>query len=191
MSKIKVLEKVSETPLDEKTGLIFNSENIENKAENTYSAEIVDKIVEEYSGVEEGTIVEWDGDTIPEGYEEVSNPNSYSQTTKTSAASGESFMSVTIPSSGIYKISAFYRGYYTYNSLDTINAVFTSAKGVNLYNSRIANIPSDGSTIRFANTVFVVATLEAGDEISFSLATGTQKGMNIADSSFLVAEKIG
>ena len=72
MEDFKFIEKVSETPLDEKTGLIFNGENIENKAENTYSAETIDKLVEEYSGVEEGTIVDWD-DTlpIPEGWEKV------------------------------------------------------------------------------------------------------------------------
>lgn len=184
---MKWIERKSIAPIEPATGAVSDTLNVEDKITNAPSI----NLVQQMTGIPQDGVIAFEGDVIPEGYEEVSNPNSYSQATGASVSSGEKFMSVTIPSSGIYKISAFYRGYYGHNALDTINQVFTSAKGANFYNNRTANFPSDGSNIRFANTVFAVATLEAGDVISFSLETTTEKAMNITNSSFLVAEKIG
>lgn len=39
---MKTIKKVSVTPIEEKTGHIYDTTNIDNKAENTYSAEIID-----------------------------------------------------------------------------------------------------------------------------------------------------
>ena len=44
---MKTIKKVAVTPKDEKTGHIFNTTNIDNKAENTYSAEIINGLLGE------------------------------------------------------------------------------------------------------------------------------------------------
>ena len=48
MGLIKIIKK-SVTPLAEKVGHIFNSTNIENKEENTYSANIIDGLFKDFS----------------------------------------------------------------------------------------------------------------------------------------------
>ena len=51
------------------TGSIVDTTNIDDKSKNTYSAGVIDDKISKAGGVEVGTIVGWDGEGIPEGYD--------------------------------------------------------------------------------------------------------------------------
>lgn len=62
---MKKIKKVAVTPIDPITGSIVDGTNIDNKEENTYSAEIIDGLVKEKYSTTETVIGTWiDGKTI-------------------------------------------------------------------------------------------------------------------------------
>ena len=64
MGLIKIIKKAV-TPMEEKTGHIYDTTNIANKAKNTYSAEIIDGLVKNVYSTNEVVVGEWiDGKPI-------------------------------------------------------------------------------------------------------------------------------
>lgn len=70
---MKRIRKVAETPVDETKGSIVNTTNIDDKTTNTYSASIIDELIDSGgtgTGIPTDGIIAFNGDTIPDGFEE-------------------------------------------------------------------------------------------------------------------------
>ena len=68
---MKIIEKKSVVPLPPTTGSISETLNINNKKTNAPSLSLAEKMM----GIPTDGIIPFEGDEIPEGYEEVGNPN--------------------------------------------------------------------------------------------------------------------
>lgn len=72
----KWIEKKSVAPIEPATGAVSDTLNVEDKVKNAPSI----NLVQQMTGIPQEGVIAFDGDVIPEGYEEVSNPNVYSTT---------------------------------------------------------------------------------------------------------------
>lgn len=73
---MKWIEKKSVAPIEPATGAVSDTLNVEDKVKNAPSI----NLVQQMTGIPQDGVIAFDGDVIPEGYEEVANPNVYSTT---------------------------------------------------------------------------------------------------------------
>lgn len=71
---MKLIERKSIAPIEPATGSVSDTINVSDKITNAPSI----NLVQQMSGIPQDGVIAFDGDEIPEGYEEVENPNSYS-----------------------------------------------------------------------------------------------------------------
>lgn len=71
MSKVIHIEKKSVVPLEEATGAVSDTLNVVDKVKNAPSI----NLVQQMTGIPQDGVIAFDGDVIPEGYEEVADPN--------------------------------------------------------------------------------------------------------------------
>lgn len=69
---MKIIEKKSIVPLPQATGSISDTINVEDKVKNAPSI----NLVQQMTGIPQEGIIQFDGEEIPEGYEEISDPYS-------------------------------------------------------------------------------------------------------------------
>lgn len=74
MSEIKYIEKKSVAPIDPVEGAVVDTLNVVDKVKNAPSI----NLVQQMTGIPQEGVIAFEGDVIPEGYEEVENPELYS-----------------------------------------------------------------------------------------------------------------
>lgn len=71
MSEIKYIEKKSVAPIDPVEGAVVDTLNVADKVKNAPSI----NLVQQMTGIPQEGVIAFEGDVIPEGYEEVVDPN--------------------------------------------------------------------------------------------------------------------
>lgn len=83
----KKIKKFSVAPLDRATGSVSDTENVEDKVTNAPSIGLTQRLV----GIPTDGVIAFDGEEIPDGYEEVVDPNAIEDITDTAVTFNEGY----------------------------------------------------------------------------------------------------